>query len=248
MIITPKTLIAIQEYAAEQYPKEMCGLIVGGKFIKCVNESDKPEEMFRINKAVYFKALQSGKLQAVIHSHCFDPNTPFKYDPRWPSTLDMKTWMAMNIPWGIVASNGNETSSVLWMDDNEIAPLVGREFIHGVQDCYAIVRDYYRTVLNINLINGARGMEWWDKGEDLYSDNFEKAGFVEIAKEEADVNDVCLFQVKSPVINHAAVITGSNQILHHLFHRLSGHDRLDRWDKVIVKYIRYVGVSDVGTD
>lgn len=239
MNIPFETQEAIKAHAIATFPNECCGLIIDDKFVPTENVSLSPTETFTIQKDVFAAAMISGKLQAVIHSHCITPAHTSRFDPRQPSGADMKSWLATNIPWGIVATNGTEASEILWMDDSVIAPLHGRDFIHGVHDCYAIIRDYFRTELNILLPNYARGMEWWDKGEDLYSQNFKEAGFYEISEAEADVNDCCLFQVKSPVINHAAVITGQDEILHHLFHRLSGPDRLDKWRKSIVKYVRY---------
>ena len=239
MNLTEEQLTAINNHAIAEYPNECCGLIVAGEFIPTKNISPTPTQTFVMKQEVFNKALLSGKLEAVIHSHCIDPNEKQIYDPRWPSTKDMETWIATNIAWGIVATNGLEVSSILWLDDNEIAPLEGRSFIHGIHDCYSVVRDYYRTELKIDLINVPRGMGWWDNNQNLYEENFARAGFYEISEEEADVNDCCLFQVRSPVPNHAAVITGQNEILHHLFHRLSGYDRLDCWKKHIVKFLRY---------
>ncbi len=93
------------------------------------------------------------------------------------------------------------------------------------------------------LKNFARGMDWWDRGEDLYDQNFQAAGFIEIPMSEVTVGDCVLFKVRSPVTNHAAVITGENEILHHLFHRLSGHDSLSKWGRVINRAVRYRGTE-----
>lgn len=239
MNISTNTLKAIQEHALLCYPNECCGLIIDGAYCPQENTAADPTTEFRIATDKFAAAIILGRVDAVIHSHCFDIEKPSKHDPRWPSTKDMEGWISSTMVWGIVATNGTECSSILWMDDNDIPPLIGREFQHGIADCYAIIRDYYRLEKNIVLMNGPRAMDWWDDGKDLYADNFEEAGFYEISADEADVGDVCLFRVRSPVINHAAVITGNNQILHHLFHRLSGHDHLDKWRKSIVKYIRY---------
>lgn len=239
MKIKTTTLTAIQNHALLCYPNECCGLIINGEYIPHENTASDPQNEFRIATDKFASALILDKIDAVIHSHCFDISKPSKHDPRWPSHKDMESWISSNMVWGIVATNGEECSSILWMDDNDIPPLADRDFVHGITDCYAIIRDYYRLEKNITLMNGARAMDWWDEGKDLYSDNFEAAGFYEISEDEADVGDVCLFRVRSPVINHAAVITGNNQILHHLFHRLSGHDDLSKWRKSIVKYIRY---------
>ena len=237
MELSNTAVTEINRYVLSKYPEEAAGVIVNGDFYPCANVAADPVRAFRIEPKIFVRE----KIQAVIHSHCIDPEKPFEYDPRWPSKTDMEQWMATNVPWGIVATNGrDDVSSLLWLDDNEIAPLEGRDFAHGVRDCYSIIRDYYRTVLDIKLNNYPRGMGWWDEGKDLYSENFEKEGFVEVPATAATTHDVALFRVRSPVINHAAVIVDHGQILHHLFHRLSGYDSLSRWHRNIVKYIRKV--------
>jgi proteasome lid subunit RPN8/RPN11 len=241
MKLPQETIDDINRHAFMQYPQEACGLIMDDYFFPCDNIAVDPTKAFRISPEVFVEKTLVAKLQAVIHSHCVDPNKPNNGDPRWASSADMDGWMASNVPWGIVATNGrDDVSSILWYDDNEIAPLEGRDFIHGFHDCYSIVRDYFRTQLNIELGNYSRQMDWWDNGQDLYSENFAKEGFVEIPMSQVRTNDVCLFRVRSPVINHAAVVTGDNQILHHLFHRLSGYDSLSKWHRSIIKYIRKV--------
>lgn len=238
MILTAKTQEAFRNHVLEVYPEEACGLVVGGRYIKCDNVAENKLTNFKIDPLKIIK--YSGKIQAVLHSHPYKLGAPQKWDPVWPTTADMRNWMQDSIPWGIVSTDGEGISQFVWMDDSTWEPLEGREFIHGVHDCYSIVRDYFREK-GITLPNYARGVEWWDKGQDLYSENFQKAGFVEIKKEEATVGDCCLFQVRSPVINHAAVITGEDEIIHHMFHRLSHKDSMARWERQIVKYVRYQG-------
>jgi cell wall-associated NlpC family hydrolase len=155
----------------------------------------------------------------------------------------MVQWLMGDIPWGIGGTEGENVDPLVWLDEATIAPLEGREFIHGVWDCYSCVRDWYRLKKGLTIPNFPRGMEWWEKGANHYEDNYGKAGFTEVDRADTDVGDVCLMQFRSPVPNHAAVITGPNEILHHVFHRYSGSDRFDRWERVIVKFLRYTGTD-----
>lgn len=249
--LSAKAIDEIKAAAHKAYPNEMCGLIVGSEFIECVNVHTSPTTAFKIENSIYLAAATSNTLQAVVHSHPIHPDEQFKWDPRTPSKTDMETWLAASVPFGIVACNGRseeEVTPILWLDDNDIPPLEGRTFIHGVHDCYSLVRDYFRTEQNIVLPNYARSTEWWSSGEDLYDTQFEDAGFIEIPFAELQVGDCCLFKVASPVINHAAVITGQDQILHHLFNRLSAYDTLSRWTKYITKYVRYKGKETNATE
>lgn len=239
MMLSPQALADFERHVIAEYPKEACGLVVAGAYIPVRNAAEDPLTTFRIEPTAYVEAAQLGPIQAVLHSHPYHLSKPPKLPPEWPSTQDMRGWLANNIPWGICATDGSGISQLVWLDEDNPQPLIGREFIHGINDCYSLVRDYYRLELGITLLNQPRGMDWWDNGQNLYDENFERAGFYTVPPEEATVGDCVLMKVRSPVTNHAAVITGPNEILHHLFHRLSGKDSLSRWSKVINRVVRY---------
>ena len=227
-----------------RYPEEACGLLVDGHYIAVPNVAETPLQTFRIDPVEVANARATGVLQAVLHSHPYELSKRQRWPAQWPSTKDMEGWMAGTVPWGICATDGEGTTELVWLDDVERAPLIGRQFIHGVHDCYAVVRDWFFINRGIALINVARGIDWWNKGEDLYEVNFERAGFIEVPLETAQVGDVVLMQYRAKVINHAAVVSGPNQILHHLFHRLSGYDQLSSWVPHIKKTVRYVGTVE----
>ena len=69
--------------------------------------------------------------------------------------------------------------------------------------------------MGLDLPDFVREDSWWIKGQNLYLENFEKAGFIETDKLEYGVG--LLMQINSPVPNHAAVYIGNNQIIQHLF-------------------------------
>lgn len=58
-----------------------------------------------------------------------------------------------------------------------VPPLLGRQFVHGVTDCYSLFRDAYHLT-GINLPDFERHDDWWRHGEELYLDNMESNGFV----------------------------------------------------------------------
>ena len=225
------------QHSLKEFPKEACGVVVNDSYIPCKNIATDPEKNFQISAIELASiAAQHGKVQAVLHSHPMVGRS--KWPAQWPSHHDMVQWLKGDIPWGIVATEGENCSPLVWMDEATIAPLEGREFVHGVWDCYSTVRDWYRVERGVTVPNFPRGMEWWDKGANHYEDNFEKAGFIEISRDELQIGDAVLMRVKSPVINHAAVVTGSNQIIHHLFHRKSGFDDFNKWERFYAKYVR----------
>jgi cell wall-associated NlpC family hydrolase len=108
------------------------------------------------------------------------------------------------------------------------APLVGRQFSHGVLDCYQLIVDWYQQERGITLKQFPRVDGWWDDGSsDLYTAGFESAGFVRISDgEQPQPGDGILMQIRSKngVPNHAAIYLGDGLMLHHLHGRLSSRD------------------------
>jgi len=96
----------------------------------------------------------------------------------------------------------------------ENAPYEGRPFLHGLFDCYTLVRDYYRNELGILLpTNIQRTWEWWQTGENLYVENSKFFNFEEV--HNLQKNDLIVMSLMSPVPNHGAIYLGDNNILHH---------------------------------
>ena len=234
---------ALRQHAVDRFPNECCGVIINGIYYPCKNLATTPEQTFKLGGAeVTQLELKHGSVEAVVHSHPYTAITRGKWEPEWPSSHDMESWMKGKVPWCIVATDGEGITAPVWLNDQDRPELLGREFVHGITDCYALIRDYF-WFQGVEIPNYARGMEWWMQGQDLYSENFATAGFVEIPADEARIGDVVLMKVASPVINHGGVITGPNEISHHLIHRLSGRDTLSRWRRTIAKYLRHVGTK-----
>ena len=239
MIILSEAQQEFNKHVLEEYPKEACGVIVNNEYVRCRNVASNPHTHFKISPLDYFDACKINTIQAILHSHPYDSNKLLQYPAYWPSGADMAEWMKGTIPWGIASTEGENVSDLVWLQEEEITPLVGREFIHGIYDCYSLCRDYYKLHHNLVLPNYVRDMSWWKKGEDLYSNNFKLAGFQEVELNSAKYSDAFLIMRGSRVINHAAIYTGENQILDHLVNRLSGYTTLSGMAPYIVKAVRH---------
>jgi cell wall-associated NlpC family hydrolase len=110
------------------------------------------------------------------------------------------------------------------LTDNELSLFLGKDFIHGTNDCFSLVREFYQVAFGIEITNYARPDYWWNAGLDLYSEFFPREGFksVEIVRpSELKYGDVILMAIKSTVPCHAAIYIGEGKILHHFYGRKS---------------------------
>jgi proteasome lid subunit RPN8/RPN11 len=213
-------------HAELRAPEECCGLLVraeGGalRYVPALSRlraAPAAQDRFELEPWCWEVAEQHGEVVAVVHSH---PNASAN-----PSTADRYFCERSGLPWLIVGWPSGvfrELHPSGW-----VAPLVGREFIHGVLDCYTLVQDYYRTKLAIALPDFDRDDGWWETGhpggrKDLYMQHFREAGFVQVAGPLLP-HDGILMQVRADVANHAAIYLGDGRILHHLHGRLSCED------------------------
>ncbi|MPX06270.1 C40 family peptidase [Moraxella catarrhalis] len=237
MTLTKHTKRLIHAHAKICYPAECCGLIIDGQYYPCDNVAPNPAEHFEID---YLNMVEMqeyhGEIQAIVHSH---PNGNAE-----PSEVDKVQMGLHDIDWVIVGL-GHTPTGATYCDIKRHkpttyqSPLLGREYHHGVQDCYSLVRDYYSRELDIHLPDFHRTDGWWEKEHHLplYENNFTKAGFIKM-QDETDLqkHDVILCRVgRTHHVNHALIYVGDGKlksettpdcvgnalILHHPHGRLS---------------------------
>lgn len=223
--MTPETRAAAQNHALAAYPKEACGLIIVQegveRYLACRNIASSKREHFILDPKDYARAEDLGEIVAVVHSH---PDAHCR-----PSEADRVSCELSGLPWYIFSVYKDEHGNLAIAGEEAFepsgykAPLIGRQFSHGVLDCYTLVRDYYAWELGIELPNFHRDDDWWSKGENLYLENYEASGFEQITG-KPQVGDIILMQIRSKVPNHAGVYVGDGQFIHHLYGRLSSRD------------------------
>lgn len=214
MMLDTDIKLAITNHAKAEMPREACGLVIifkGRQQYKPCKNLANGSDNFILDPQDYEKADQEGEIVAVIHSH---PNMSAK-----PSQADLVACEASGLPWYIIGLPSEQWEYI--EPSGYIAPLVGRSWSHGVLDCYAIIRDWYKQERNIELPNFERSDDWWKRGENLYLDNFSNAGFKQIEQKDLLEGDVILMTINSSVPNHGALYLGDGLILHHIHGRLS---------------------------
>ncbi len=163
----------------------------------------------------------------------------------------MATQIEMAVPFVICTTNGQASlAPFAWGDELlDTEPYVGRSFRHGVDDCYSLIRRWWRRERGVDLPDYPRNWEWWldpTPGEkDLYRRYFGDAGFRPIDGRDAREGDVWLSQFRSEVPNHAGLLLDAGLALHHPSSglafdpaRLSKRDSVARWVPHITHWLR----------
>ena len=228
----PDAIREIKEHAERVYPEESCGIVSGGKYFECCNVHEDPLSHFEIHDEEYaiYEERDAG-VDAIVHSH------PDGFD--CPTKDDMTAQIASAVSWGITrVVKGKAQNPFFWGDSLPIAPLIGRTFRMGVHDCYALVRDWFRIEKGIVLDAFPRDPIWWEKGQNILADNFDRIGFEEIPPMSPQPGDCMMGKIKGPVENHCAVYLGDGLMLHHLAGRLSRREPIGPWMKYATRFFR----------
>jgi len=211
-------------HAKEQDPKESCGLLLNikGKQIyhPCRNLSMTQHQCFIIDPEDYIKADDRGEIIAIIHSHPITPPSP--------SQADRVSCEHSNLPWHIV---NPRTEQWGYCEPNGYKPpLLGRQWVWGITDCWSLVRDWYKEEKNIKLRDWKRPTTFEDFNEDpMFERCAEETGFKKLDSDEHLINgDLLFMNIFGKGLNHVALFT-KGEVLHHLTDRLSCREPYSAW-------------------
>lgn len=236
----PSAIQALSSHAVASYPQECVGYIdSAGLYVPMVNIAPDPKRHAMASPKVIGPLLHAGQVRAFCHSHPDGPDCP--------SAQDMATQQEMEVPFILLSTNGQAcTHAFAWGDQlADERDIVGRGFLHGVDDCYAMIRAWFLRERGITLPDYPRDWEWWLRDQDLYQRFFAEAGFHEIDRSEVVPGDCWLAAVRSPVPNHAGIYLDGGLALHHPSsglpndpQRLSKRESLARWQPFITHWVR----------
>jgi len=172
---------------------------------------------------------------AWLHTH------PLRsFEPLVPSALDMQVMASSSVPHGIVnyCTNQDPFTPTWWHDSIQAVNLKERMYrwgefgSDGKGDCYALIRDWFRTNKAVELPSYPR--DFYDKEGLYYTLGF--AGAAEVVPlSDLQVGDIPVLRIGKQG-EHAGVYTGNGLWLHHPINGVSREEPLSRY----VPHIRYV--------
>ena len=212
------------EHAKEQDPKESVGLLLNikgkNKYFPCRNLSMTEHQCFVLDPVDYVKADSIGEIIAIIHSH---PTTP-----PVASQADKISCEDSGLVWHIV---NPKTEQWGYLEPTGYKPpLLGRQWVWGLTDCYSLVRDWYKEYRNIELRDYERPTTLQEFNEKpLFEMNTWRTGFRELRPNEKLINgDLLLMSIHFPTLNHMAIFYDGD-VIHHLTDRLSCREPYSEW-------------------
>jgi len=238
----------INRIILDEYPNEAVICLEGDKIIHFTNIADDPEHHFKVDSKEFYKH----EIDTLIHSHTYRygetiPTPDGSWlDPRTPSKDDMKLQMALDIPFIIIATDGDECSEPLEFPDLD-APLLGIQYVNGAYDCWSLIRRFHKQEMGVTIPDYPREYGWWLKNyegdeRNIYMDNYLDKGFEDVSIDDLQYGDLLMFTLKG-VVSHGGVYVGDDKFIHHLNNRLSITESLPRWRSRVAKVARYDGVN-----
>ena len=227
---------AALNHAETEDPKESVGLLLNirGKerYYPCRNLSMTDHQCFIIDPEDYVKADNTGDIVGVVHSHPITPPNP--------SQADKISCEDSNLPWYIV---NPKTEQWAYLEPcGYKAPILGRQWVWGITDCWALVRDWYKEELGITLRDWERPitLEEFIKNP-MFESCADATGFKVLEPNEKLQNgDLLFMSILANGLNHVAIFIDGD-VLHHLTDRLSCKEPYSEWLlKCTGKRLRYV--------
>lgn len=202
-------------YHAEQsQPLESCGLIADGDYFPLINRATA-HDTFVMDRHGYIEVSKAHAIEAIVHSHV--------YQPPIASDGDRAMCEKMGLPWLIVSWPTGKYSII--KPSGFRAPLVGRQWAWGTHDCFGLIQDGFEDFAGIRLPDFPRDWLWWKNGQNIIAEQFEQAGFVQIAQDSIPQHcDVMGMMIASDVVNHLGLFLAPDLLLHQMMGRLSVRD------------------------
>lgn len=203
--------------------REICGFICHDtatgmpRVVPCENISREPACSFEIGTADHIRALGTGPILGVYHSH---PTVEGFTPP------DLACAETMAVPFYVYCLTQGTWHD--YLPSTYRPALTGVPFVPGFRDCFELVRLYARE-------HDGHVISDYDRDEtanlrDLIMEKFDLEGYALILPKDIRLGDVLLFKSERALSNHFGVLIGPSRMLHHPMGLLSREDMVtDRW-------------------
>lgn len=227
----------ICELARSNPLEEVCGLILApfddssAKVWPCPNIAENKAEEFEIDTQEYLKIHAAGQILGLYHSH----PTPAGF-----SEADLECAEEMAIPFYLFDVQQDKWYEYL---PSTYQPAIeGARWILGFQDCFEVVRRYYRNTCKVYIGDYDRDESFCHEEQNVIMDNFGKEGFEIVPKKSLKLHDVILFRTDKALPQHFGIYLGGQQFLHHMQNGFSCQQTLNgRWMDRILYVLRRKG-------
>jgi len=235
----------IQNHCLENPAIESCGLIIetpnGIIAEPCKNISNFPKHHFLISSEEQREKEYKGKLLGFYHSHVDESD--FSYLDKSVSEKTNLECFLYQIPTGKLLS---------YKPNGWRAPYLGRPFVPGIFDCYQLVKDYYKTELNVELPDLDHPFRFaptqdaeelpkvgYSKKSTFLVDYFLSNGFQKV--DDIQLNDILLIKTdRIDAAAHCLIYYGNDKILHHPGDKLSRIEQYNYfYQKRVVAKLRH---------
>ena len=225
----------IKKHAHEVAPEECCGIVyIQDKNLlikKCQNVTkESKNEDFEIDDTDFIDCHNKGEIIGIYHSH--PESAAF-------SEEDIFRAEEICLPFYLYAIK--EDKFAIYYPSEYLPSYIGRPFIFGVNDCYTLVREYYRREFQTGLGDYDADFDYASKEVSNFEINWEKEGFC-LKTNYTDIKkgDVLVFKINKSFPQHIGVYLGKNEFLHHPLNSQSRIELLDGlWAKSLVGYLRH---------
>lgn len=93
---------------------------------------------------------------------------------------------------------------------------LGAPYVEGKNDCYSVLRQYFRDQWGVWLPNIARPNNFWDDPKMDFYGAYRLYGFKPVFDQPLEIGDVLIMPLNTKMNTHAAAVVEGNQILHHM--------------------------------
>lgn len=201
----------IYAHLLQEFPREACGIVaeVNGevKYLPAENLAQNNEDFIMSPECLEYVDDVNGRVLYIVHTH---PHSSCA-----PSTSDLLSIEEHGYPWLIM-----DMQQQVKIIRPQAQALEGREFNYGINDCFTLVTDYYKQVLDIEITEFPRiSKHWWDDFGSVFEQLRIQHGFRHVG--DLKPHDILIMKLNERIPNHFAIYLGDGKMLHHPIGRLS---------------------------